>query len=479
MSDTLKKIHRTSMRILEEVGIRLHHPAICGMLKENSVRVEADTAFFTEEQLFHWVNQAPGRFCLSARNGRHDMLIGGANTEYAAGYGCASIVDREGQRREATLSDFLCFTKLVQQCEPMHINGGILVQPCEIIDHSRALMLYATLTHSDKCAMGIPGSAEQVEQLMQLVAITVGGTDRLRERPRLITMISTLSPLQIDRLALETMSVCARYRQPMIISPAPAAGTTGPIHLGGNIALANAEALAAIAIAEMLCPGIPVVYGLQAYAADMQSGHISIGSPGYSVQAQYCARLARMYGLPSRTGGANTDAKSVSVQSGYEAMMSMLVARQSQVNLIIHAAGILDSYGAMSYEKFMVDLEIIRMVESFMADIRTDPEDFALEEIKGVGIGGQFLTSEQTCLHWRTESFLPAIGLRGSPLHGVRPDDQIQKNIEQQKQRLLSEYRRPELPGRMLAALDDYMIGAIGVEQEILDRIRSKGGSAC
>ena len=192
-----------------------------------------------------------------------------------------------------------------------------------------------------------------------MVALTFGGSDAFKQHNRVLTMISTLSPLQIDHSALDSMMICARCRQPMIISPAPATGTTGPVVMAGNISLANAEALAAIAISQMLHEGTPVIYGLQSNAVDMASGQVSIGSPGYSIQAEYCAQLAQMYGLPSRTGGTNTDAKEVSVQSGYEAMMSMLLACQNRVNLIVHSAGILDSYAATSYEQFIVDIVVV------------------------------------------------------------------------------------------------------------------------
>jgi trimethylamine--corrinoid protein Co-methyltransferase len=283
-------------------------------------------------------------------------------------------------------------------------------------------------------------------------------------------MISTLSPLQIDHTALDTMRVCAAYRQPMIISPSPAAGMTGPILMAGNISLANAEALAAIAIAQMMAPGTPVIYGLQSLAADLQSAQVSIGSPGYSLQAKYCARLARMYGLPSRTGGTNTDAKGVTVQSGYEAMMSMLTACQNRVNLIVHSAGILDSYGATSYEQFIVDLEIISMIEAYLSDIKQDPEDFAFDVIKEVGIGGQFLSTLHTARLCRSESWSPQIGLRGHITVG-NPNAQIFQNIDRRMQRMLASYEKPCMEPNRADALRVYMIDTLKVAPDIVDRI--------
>jgi trimethylamine--corrinoid protein Co-methyltransferase len=360
-----------------------------------------------------------------------------------------------------------------------NINGGILVQPSDVPpEQSAAVMMYATLTHSDKCIMGIPGSARDVEHLMEMVALTVGGADALMGQNRVITMISTLSPLRIDPAALDTMVVCARYRQPMIISPAPSTGTTGPMVMAGNISLANAEALAAIAICQMLREGTPVIYGLQSNAVDMRSGYISIGSPGYSIQAKYCAQLARMYGLPSRTGGTNTDAKGVSVQSGYEAMMSMLTACQNRVNLIVHSAGILDSYAATSYEQFIVDIEIISMIEYFLSDLKSDPEDFAFEVIKEVGIGGQYLTADHTADRCESESWHPRIGLRSGPLTRGSPNEQFLANIDREIETLLKNYRKPQMDPAVLAALYRYANQNAGIDEAVLDRIQPRSPAA-
>ncbi|MBW1804622.1 MAG: trimethylamine methyltransferase family protein [Deltaproteobacteria bacterium] len=352
-----------------------------------------------------------------------------------------------------------------------------MVQPCDLPSiYSNPAMMYATLTHSDKCILGLPGTAGEVEHIMNMGGIIFGGKEEFIKRPHIATMVCTLSPLQIDDMSLQTMLVCARHKQPLIISPAPAAGTTGPIMMAGNISLANAEALAAIAITQTINEGAPVVYGLQSYAADMASGNISIGSPGYSIQAKYCAQLAKFYGLPSRTGGTNTDAKGVSVQSGYESMMSMLLACQNKVNLIIHSAGILDSFAATSYEQFIVDLEIISMIEFYLADIETDPEDFAFDVIREVGIGGQFITTRHTLERCRKDSWHPEIGLRGYRVKGS-PNEQLFANIERKMQKMLDSYENPTLPTEILEELYEYIVKIEGVDKSIIEAIHPRDDS--
>ncbi|WP_373498487.1 trimethylamine methyltransferase family protein [Desulfococcus sp.] len=470
MKDNTQKIHALAVRILEEAGIRLHHPDILDMVRDNGVRVEESTAFFRPDQVMDWVKKAPASFTLYARNPVHDMVIGGDRVSCAPGYGCAAIYDASGNTRDACLADYIELAKLVHQSPHFHINGGILAQPSDVpADQSHLIMLYAAITHSDKCLMGIPGSSRQMQDIMEMAAILFGGESALREKPRILTMISTISPLQMDDMALSSILAAARYGQPLIISPAPAAGTTGPIDLASNIALATAEALAGIAVAQMIRPGLPVIFGLQCYGADLRTGNISIGSPAYALQAKYCAALARMYGIPCRCGGTTNDAKAVSPQSGYESMLSMLTAWQNRVNLIVHSAGILDSFSGMSYEQFIVDLEIIDMIRYYEDDIEVGEKTLNFDLIREVGPGGQFLTTADTMRKCRTHSWSPEVSLRGN-LGGRDPHEAFLANITRKRQRMIADYKRPVLPENVKTRLLDFL-AARGVDREILNRI--------
>ena len=247
-------------------------------------------------------------------------------------------------------------------------------------------------------------------------------------------------------MALSSIMVAARHNQPLILSPAPAAGTTGPIDLAANLAMATAEAFAGMVIVQMFNPGTPVIFGLQCYGADLTSGSISIGSPAYSLQAKYTAALARRIGVPSRCGGSANDAKGISPQSGYESMLSMFTACQNNVNLIIHSAGILDSFGTFSYEQFFIDLEIIEMCRYYLDDIEVDSDTLSLDVIKTVGPGREFLTHKDTMKKCRTRSWFPSIGVRGTVRPGVDPMEKYFSNIAKKREQSLSSYEPPKYP---------------------------------
>ncbi len=476
---TEARIHAAALRILEEIGIRLKHPATLAMLRGHGIRVEGDIARFRERQIMDWVAKAPAAFTLYARNPAHDAVIGGGARQYVAGYGAAAIVEADGRKRETRLADHLELAKLVHRAPAFRINGGILAQPADVpAAQSHLVMLLAAALLSDKALLGIPGRQPVIAEVMALAAVLFGGNDELERRPRLLTMISTISPLVVDDMALDSVWACARHRQPLIVSPAPAAGTTGPIALAGNLALATAEALAVIAVAQMLQEGLPVIFGLQCYGADLRSGNIAIGSPAYARQARHCARLARFYGLPSRGGGAVTDARSVDIQAASEGMLALFAAATSGIDLIVHAAGILESFGAISTEKFVLDLEMIRMVEEVLAAIPADTdEDLALEVIRAVGPGGQFLTHMDTVRKCRTHSWNPDVALRGALPEGRTPAGQLAANLQQQKRRLLGEYVAPEMDPGLLRDLGRFLTTRAGVDPAVFARIRAAAGA--
>jgi len=459
MKVNLDIIHEASMKILKETGMKFHHPEVLKMIEQKGVRVSGKTAFFTKNQIMEWIKKAPGDFTVYARNPKYNMRIGGDHTEYVPGYGSPAIVDIHGVKRLALYCDYINFLKIVHQSDYFKMNGGILVQPADLrAVNSYPVMLYSTVTHSDKCILGGPGGDRETRMVMDMLGIIFGGKDNLIEKPRIMTIISTLSPLQIDKDTLDTLMIYARHGQPVIISPTPMAGTTAPVTLAGAIALANSEALAGIAVTQIINEGTPVMYGFQTTTADMKTGSIAMGSPERALCIAYGARLAKFYGIPSRGGGTDNDALCVSVQSGYESMMTMLVTCQEKVNLIIHSAGIIAGFAAMSYEQFIVDLEIIGMINRFIKGVQINEETLALDVIKKVGPGGEFITSPHTLKYCRNEPWTPEISIRGT-LEDKDPAESLFFNIKKKKEKLLSAYRKPEFPADVHSELISYLNG--------------------
>lgn len=454
----LKDINCTSMKIIETVGVKLHHTGLLEIVADKGIRAEEDRIFFTQTQLMEWVSHAPSEFTIYARNPQYNMQIGGDHVEHISyNSGFPYIADLEGNRRMALFSDYLNFLKLVHTTPAFNINCGVMVTPDDLPNNEALYptMLYAALFHSDKCLFGGMGGKKESEMTMELLK-TVFDTDRegLIKQPRIANLVSSLSPLQFDEKMLDTMMVYVEHGQPVVISPAVMAGTTGPITMAGTIAVSNAESLVGVALTQILRKGTPVIYGSATSNSDMTTGAFTIGSPESALAVKYCARLSKMYGLPCRGGGALNDAKNVSVQAGYESMMTQFVANQEKINFNFHSAGGLDSYGSMSYEKYVTDLDILARIEYYLNDLNTDANHLALETIEKAGIGGEYLTQLHTAMHCRKTPFVSDISLKGMLKEGITANDALFGNMTQKVEKMLNSYERPDLAPEIIEKLD-------------------------
>lgn len=227
--------------------------------------------------------------------------------------------------------------------------------------------------------------------------------------------------------------------------------------------------LSTVALAQMAAPGAPVIYGSQSTTADPRNGSIAIGSPEGALCYNYCAQLAKYYELPSRAGGALSDAKVVNAQAGYESMMTYLACRQSGVNLIVHGAGILDSYTCVSFEKVMMDFEVMEYVNRYLMDIEVDEESIPEELIDELGHEAGYLLSEHTLDHCHSEPLIPSLAVRGASMD---PKGQYEENIKKQMDRLLDKYEKPQKDAAVLEKMRKILLER-GVGEDLLNTIEA------
>ena len=226
-------IHAKSMELLSAVGVKIRHRGLLKRFKRYGFKVEDELVRFEEKPLMELVRQAPGGFVMRAGNEKYNLALNGTEVNYSPGYGCASITDIDGAIRDARIDDYKQFLKIIETSDLFKINGGLVCQPLDLPPSaSWAGMAYMTILHSEKVIFGQPGEGKQVRRIMDLAAIAAGGGEALRAAPRVMTMISTLSPLTIDQSTVETCLVAGEYRQPLMISPGPMAGATGMVRAG-------------------------------------------------------------------------------------------------------------------------------------------------------------------------------------------------------------------------------------------------------
>ena len=463
----VEQLHQASMRILKETGIQFLLPEALQILKDHGIRVEGSIAYFTEEQLMYWVRKAPSEFKLYAEEAQYDVTIGGDEVVPAPTFGAPAIVDMEGKSRNATMEDFVNFVKLYEANPAFKVNGGCCVQPSDIpADQGIMLMYYAAYTHSNKCLITNSGAAEKLAPLFEMAKAAYGDdAEALAARPRLATIVNTNSPLQFDTRMLETLITFARAGQPFNVDSGAMAGSSGPVTFAGNIALYNAEVLAGIALSQMVRPGTPVMYGCTASGIEMTNAAVAIGAPGAAICFKYATLLAKYYHLPVRGGGALSDAKKPDMQAAYESMLTYKTCADNKMNFIIHAAGVLDGFGSASYEKLIMDFEIIDFVNRTNAEFEINEDRLALDVIHEIGHGGNYLTSEHTFEFCRSEQLLPNLSVRGAAKPG-----QFEENIQKRIQQLYDTYQKPQRDPAVLLKMRNIMLEN-GVDPALIDHI--------
>jgi trimethylamine--corrinoid protein Co-methyltransferase len=316
-------------------------------------------------------------------------------------------------------------------------------------------MLHAHMLHSDKPFIGSSEGRIGSQHTMEMIDILFGGKP---ERPVTVGLINPLSPLGYGTEMIEAVIAYANAQQPLIFATLIMAGSTGPITLAGVLAVQNAELLAGIVLAQLVNPGVPCLYGSTSTNIDLRTGALAIGSPELSLCISAHGQLARFYGLPSRGGGALTDASTNDSQAGYESMFSMLTTVNSGIDFVLHAGGIVSSYLAFSYEKFVMDDEICGMLRHYLRGIQVNQDTLAYKVAANVGPGGHFLGEDHTLERCRTEFWQPDLFDR-SGLEAWWDGDQLDVTARatQRWQELLASHEDPPLDKTIALKLQSYV----------------------
>ena len=396
------------MRILEDMGIRMHCPTSLAALKGAGFQVDGDVVRFRENQIMPLVEQAPAQINFTAAHPDHHVEIGGNHCEFLPGYGIPLIREADGTNRYATPGDFSTILKLFEASDLFHFNG-LTVHPEGLpADWAASLMLLDMLRLSQKNLLLPMGSEKELSVMFKILEHWYGA---LEDTPRVTTIINTLSPLQISGDTLKNLLAFAQHGQPMIFTGGVMAGSSAPITAAGAMAMGNAESLAAIALAQVIRPGTPVIYGVSIPATDMANGSWALCGPERTKSIQQLSKaLAEFYGLPTRNNGCVCDAHGMNIQAGAESMASLMAAQNAGINMHMYSAGTISSCSVFSYEKFITDLDILSWIRNFERPIEITDETLAFDTIKRVGIGGEFLTQPHTFAHcramWQSQSWV-------------------------------------------------------------------------
>jgi trimethylamine--corrinoid protein Co-methyltransferase len=411
-ADQVEAIHRSSLRILAEIGMEVLGDRVLdafagagAMVDRSNRRIRLDPA-----QVESLVALAPSSFRLHARSPERDLEFGGANLVFGAVGGPAFVTDLDRGRRAGNAADFRDYVRVIGALDVIGQEGGGPLEPTDLPVETRHLDMYRILASElDKSWQSLGFGSMVVDDALEVWSLIRGvSRDDLVREPSAMTVINTNSPLRLDGPMGDGLMQMALHGQPVVATPFTLAGAMSPVSLAGAIAQQNAEALFLVALGQIVRPGTPMIYGAFTSNVDMRTGAPAFGTPE-SVKSQFASgQLARRYGLPWRSSNA-TASNVVDAQAAYEAEMAVWGAVMGGVNLLYQGAGWLEGGLTASYEKLIIDAEILQMLSEVLQPIPVDEASLGFDAIADVGPGGHFFGTAHTLERYETAFYQPIV----------------------------------------------------------------------
>ncbi|MEM1067078.1 MAG: trimethylamine methyltransferase family protein [Pseudomonadota bacterium] len=410
--DGVEAIHNAAMRILEEIGIEFLNEEALALFREAGCRVDEAMVRLDRAWVMEMVGKAPETFTITPRNPERALTVGGktilfGNVSSPPNYWDLATGKMPGTR--AACQDLL---KLTQYFNCIHFAGGYPVEPVDLHPSTRHLdVLFDKLTISDKVMHAYSLGKERVEDVMEMVRIAGGlSEEEFAACPHMYTNINSTSPLKHDQPMIDGCLRLARRGQAVVVTPFTLAGAMAPVTLAGAVAQSLAEALCAIALFQYVRPGCPCAVGTFTSNVDMKSGAPAFGTPEYMRATQMTGQMARFYGLPLRSSGVCA-ANVPDGQAMWETSNSLWAAVQSGTNMVYHAAGWLEGGLIASPEKFVMDCEVLQIIQRYFepALTATAEEDLAVDAIQEVVGTGHFFGLQHTQDRYTTAFHQPFV----------------------------------------------------------------------
>ncbi|MEX2650200.1 MAG: trimethylamine methyltransferase family protein [Alphaproteobacteria bacterium] len=442
-ADQLEAIHEAGLRILEELGMRILLPEARAIYRAAGARVDdAEQMVFMDRGLvMDSLANAPPSFLLHARNPLRTRTLGERVVNFANVGGAPYVSDLDRGRRPGIFEDYCNLLKLAQSLNVVHIPAGYAPEPQDVpvaVRHMVAMKALVRLT--DKALFGFSLSQQRIFDNIEMARIARGvDAATLNREPSLYTIVNTNSPRQLDRPMLWGIIEMARANQVVCVTP---------FTLAGAMAQQHAEAMAGLALAQIVRPGAPVIYGGFTSNVDMKSGAPAFGTPEYVKAAMIGGQLARRLNLPYRTSNTNAS-NAPDVQSAYEGAMSLWGAVLGGGNLIVHALGWLEGGLVANYEKYVIDAEMCQIMLSFLEPEVVDDGTLALDAMREVAPGGHYFGAAHTLARYETAFYAPMLSDWRAFQHW-EADGSVDATHRANKlwKRLLADYEAPPLdPG--------------------------------
>jgi len=463
-SDELEAIHDGSLRILAEIGMNFLDEESRQLLAAAGASVDGERVRFDPAMVVEMIRTCPSTFRLHSWNPARTITVGGDHMAFGSVGSPPNIVGSDGVRRPGDRAAFRDLLKLCQMFNCVHFIGGYPVEPTDLhfsVRHLEAAL--DVLTFTDKVPHSYSLGRQRNRDVLEMTRIARGiDEDTLQREPSVFTVVNSSSPLRLDTPMLQGVIEFASRNQVVVMTPFTLSGAMAPVTLAGAVAQQNAEALAGMVFTQVVRAGAPVIYGGFTSNVDMQSGAPAFGTPEYMRTAMLGGQLARRYQVPYRSSNVSA-ANAMDAQAAYESVFSLWGAVMGGVNFMMHGAGWMEGGLHASAAKFVLDAELLGMVEAFLDPIVVDEDTLAIDAIREVGPGGHFFGVEHTQARFRTAFHRPMISdwrNYETWVEAGRPE--AAAKADQLARRHLDVYEPPAMDPAVRAELDDFVARRVG-----------------
>ncbi len=409
--DQVESMHLAAIGILERQGMRVLSPRGRSLLAAAGASVDESSQMVRLEGglIAAALSSVPREANLIARNPQRSCRVGGRHVVFAPVAGPPSVSDLQRGKRTGTIADFADFVRLSQAFDVIHVLGQMTEPQDAPVQERHLETSLAQLTLGDKAPYFYCRGDAQLADCFAMLRIAHGiDAATFQAEPRCYSICNTNSPLQLDVPMTEGIVEFALHGQLMIVTPFTLAGAMAPITIAGALTLAHAEALFGITLTQIVRRGAPVMYGSFTSNVDMKSGSPAFGTPEYAKAAFGAGQLARRIGVPWRCSSA-TAANAPDAQAAYESQMSLWGALLGGCHFVLHAAGWLEGGLTASFEKFILDVEMLQMFAELFQPVPASAEEIGIEAVAEVGPGGHFFAAAHTMQRYRDAFYTPLV----------------------------------------------------------------------
>ncbi|MFH1570444.1 MAG: trimethylamine methyltransferase family protein [Gemmatimonadota bacterium] len=453
--DQIERIYLGALELLEDVGGRVISAAARQILAAAGATLNGELARLPAGLVKAMLASVPPRIALGNRDGERTVLLESHRIYYGTGSDCPFIIDAEtGERRRFARRDIDNAARLVDACPNLdfHMSLGLTSDvPGYSYDRHQAA---AMLRHTRKPLVLTAMSRDGLADILEMYYLVRGGRDAFEVNPGFVIYIEPTTPLVHSKVALEKLILAADRRLPAIYTPCPISGATAPVTLAGTLTLAVAEFLTGMVVSQARRPGAPLIMGGVISPMDMRTTILTYGSPELHLMSAALTDIAHWLKVPMFSTAGCSDSKTLDEQAAVEAALSIMAAGLSGANLI-HDVGFLESGLIGSFEMVVLSDEVIGMVKRFLSGVQVDDETLALEVVKQVGPGGNFLAHEHTVRHLRQELWFPQLIDRSKysawQAAGSRT---LADRVRERVQAILTTHRVPPLPEAVETGID-------------------------